>query len=76
MSEQSDKEEVSEGQPPKIEERFIPENTPESSPEISPHELGRNFFCLVMNYYKFELMNFYIKPKMPFERGPHVPIEE
>ena len=49
---------------------------PEISPEKGLHELGRNFFFLVMNYYKFELLNFYIKPRMPFEEGARVPIEK
>ena len=39
-------------------------------------ELGKNFFYLVTNYYQFQLMDYYIKPKKPFENGDIILLEK
>lgn len=44
--------------------------------ETNMHELGKNFFFLVANYQQFELLEYYIKPKSPFDKSESSPLEK
>lgn len=47
-----------------------------AKPEKDLRELGKNFFFLVANYHQFELLDYYIKPKSPFDAADVAPLEK
>lgn len=48
----------------------------EKEEATSIHELGKNFFFLIANYQQFELLEYYIKPKSPFDNSNSSPLEK
>jgi hypothetical protein len=55
-----------------------PENEDNSSVKIENkvRELGKNFIYLIANYNQFEMLDYYIKPKVPFDKSDSTPIEK
>ena len=49
---------------------------PELKFEDNLKELGKYFFYFVVNYFRFELMEYYIKPYEPVEMSRFIPLEK
>jgi hypothetical protein len=66
----NEKKEISEFEPTKQESQI------KSSPEDQIRDLGKNFIYFIANYHQFQMMDYYIKPKMPFEQSDASPLEK